>query len=363
MIKARINQLSNSTEALLNAVRTWAESTDSYMTKEFEDAVNTLVHTYESEAVPPVMRPFVALVQTIGEEWDAWAKAVSHKANPNEMPAKPFWDATRTLADLHGQTNYKRTARPQFTIEQLTEQGVNDEQMCRYFGFEDDKGAQMWKIKEEKQEPGKHLNESYVPPQQRLFDEEYKAHRIKIDYLIEKLEQKTGAGGEPEPQAVESLLDQNVSLGQIMLICRLDESQVREECERLGREVPLMHYDTKSSHFDPEMSDIQQRLVDSIGTTGADAYYEEPVSESDEPMPVNPDPNADTTESMVVLDTDGNPLSMESQIILLHQAGMADGDIATQLANDEYPVSHQRVNGVIRRWKRDPSQFSVPVLG
>ena len=367
MIKARINQLHRSVDKFIKAVDEWAGSTNSYVSKELEDSATELFATFSSDTVPPAVKFYEPLVKKLETGWGYWAKAVSLNANPNELPSQDFWDTLKAMANLYGEAHFKRTAKRVLSLEELTEKGVNDEQVCLYYGWTDGSGVQMHKGSEEREVPGTHLGDSFVSPQQELFDEEYRVHTMVVHQLFERLAVKTGGDKTPHPEKVKELVEQNVSLNQIMLIANLTEEEARAECVRQGVETPEMHYDSSSSHFDPEVSEIQQRILDSISSRDTDGHYEQPEMTVDtgeiEAVEHFSQEQAVEDGRMVIQSPDGETLSMESQVIMLHQAGMKDSEIAQEVASEEYPVSHQRVNGVIRRWKRDPSQFSVPTLG
>ena len=367
MIKARINQLHKSVDKFMRAVKEWAVSTNSYVSKEFEDAATELFATFSSDVVPPAVKGYEPLVKKLETCWGYWAKAVSFNANPNELPSQEFWDTLKEMANIYGEAHFKRTAKRVRSLEELTDKGVNDEQVCLYYGWTDDRGVQMNKVREEREVPGTHLGDSYVSPQQQLFDEEYRIYTLGVHQLFESLAVKTGGDKTPHPEKVRELVEQNVSLNQIMLITNLTEEEARAECVRQGVETPDMHYNTGSSHFDPEVSEIQQRVLDSISSRDTDSQYTQPDTTVDgeeiESIEHFHHEQLVDDSRMVIQSPDGETLSMESQVIVLHQAGMKDSEIAQEVGSEDYPVSHQRVNGVIRRWKRDPSQFSVPTLG
>ena len=349
MTKERTKQLLYAIFNVLENKRLWVESDQTYITRDFEVSVDELIVTYREGEIPQSIKQMLPLVVVVKDGWTAWKERIADRVDPQEMPAMEFWAALEQLEQIHDDiTNTRPPVRIE-TIEELEKQKVNRQQICTIYGWVDSDGTpQYHMIDEEKAEPGTHLGESYRSPGDRRRELEDQRRKDGIKAINDRVKEKVLLSQQTCPESLVELIEQGVSIAQIKEMKRVSEEEVISEAQRNNLPVPQKEYSVRhlTGLHDQEPSETRQRVLDSIGSEPADAYPGEAETNFGE--------GPETIE--VVSDE-----SVESQIIRMHLAdeGTKNSSIAKALSTEDHPVSVQRVNGVLRRYKKDPSQFFI----
>jgi hypothetical protein len=133
-------------------------------------AVEDAIAVYRQGAIPADLRKLADAVQAMATGWKAFEAEVARSGNPEQVPGGAFWALFEAVRDA------RKAATPQHPkrLEKLTkleEQKVPDHQICRMYDWMDPDGRpQLWKLEEEREEPGKWTKNLVSPAEKRRLE-------------------------------------------------------------------------------------------------------------------------------------------------------------------------------------------------
>jgi len=348
----------------------WINSDSAYITEAFEGAITELVESFRDGDIPAITRTHLEQVARLKLFWEEWQDRAIETGNPNELPTSEFWSVMDEIEATYNDIYDPPKGRKMETLEELEKQECTDHQICTIYGWLEDStgGPQYWKLTEERESPGKHLNASFANPaevqreERKLEAEQARSERNR------KLEDKLAAANTEAPETVEELAAQGITARQISLMKNIPVIEINRICDEAGVERPAAdypHVNQMRGVHDPEPNSIQQRILDAmtVDPVNGEEYTPAPAEAYtagellDNYGAEDGEPAEQETEA-IASDWSVDPAaSVDSNVIQLHQSGLKNGMIAEALSSEDHPVSIQRVNGVLRRFKNDPAQF------
>jgi len=323
----------------------WVQSDRPYITRGLDEAMGNLATLFAEGGIPAECRELEQLVRTLANEWKAW-QADADIRGATHLPDDSVWRAWELVEQSHD----KATAPPIPRIESvktLRDQGVSDNQICLIYGWQDARGRyEAWKIDEELAHPGKHTTD-WVDPVTKHRREVAEQQRQLAESIRQKRAEKVERLNAVAPESLEELVQQGVFLEQICDMKRLTEAEVVEQCQAAGLALPPRRPVASElvGRHDKPLDAAVARQLDARRRAGPQSD----PGPANEPGPAN-DPGPAS---------DGPPVTVEQQIVELHELGKTPKEIAEELGE----VSWQKCQAVIKRYEQDPDAVAMPAGG
>ncbi len=297
----------------------WIKSDFEYLPQSFEEAADGLVDIFVGGLIPAECRALAERVAEFGREWEGW-KAGAATSGEGCPQSNGFWRSLDNVRDARRRATPNSGPPPVESIADLERQKVGDAQICAIYGWGTLSKPDLTKLAEERAEPARHTGKDFVGPAKQEWERAQRDQAERVEKVRRERTEKIGklVVGESLPE----LLAQGVSARQIGLNLGKTMEEVYAECDRLALPRPTEEY--------------------------KDARY-----------PTAPE-NSVLTDATVVLEEAGQPLTLEQQIVELHQQGNNSREIAEILSTPEEPVSWQKAGAIIRRFKEQPEAFASP---
>jgi len=318
----------------------WAGRTDlPYVTSGLNEAMVDLIEGWAHGSIPGDCRTLQELVAAFGREWHDWQADADRRGTVMIPPGQSTWKAWEAVVgEYRGVTAPQRP--PVESVKLLREQRVGDPQICEIYGWIDARGTpETWRIEEELAEPGKHTT-GWVDPVTRLREAAATEQSAIFERVKRLRERKVARMSLECPESLEDLVRQNVSLGQIAEMLRTTPEKVLAQCEVLGLPRPPEgpSLNATPGQFEPELPEPMARQF-----KAQDAERKRLADQ-------------EKTGKKAAAET----LSVEQQIVQLHEQGVEAADIASELTTSEQRVSPQKVRAVIKRYEEDPGAVAMP---
>ena len=177
------------------------------------DAVELLIDTFDEGDMPSAMRKMNELVQQLSAELVAF----DHRDDQEtQVPEESFFGAVEAIFSARKHAVMDSEPRRIESIKDLMEQKVTMEQIARMYGFVDRfERPEVWKVREELDKPGTHVNENWVNPaeKKRLRQLEDQQQR-REDAVSNGMRRKLGKSRAPCPETCQQLWMEGVSAEQ-----------------------------------------------------------------------------------------------------------------------------------------------------
>jgi len=325
---------------LLEEQEKWAHASDSVIDEGFAEAAAEIIEAFSTHEIPVGMEPLAAHVAGFARHW----KAFRGRIQDGDELALPTPETYVALNEIHQACAIANAGPPKVveSIKTLTDQKVPDAQICRIYEWIDPAGTiETWKLQEELATPGRHVSEDFVHPREKARRMNLEGARRNLDDLQRRCYLKTDALTATAPEALEDLVKQGISGRQACRMLRITPQDLLTACDKAGLECPPMDYDspqTVRAPHEEELSPEAERSFDA---------GKEIVMGGDKL-------NAPKSSSADVLDgEEGPPMTIEQQVIALHEGGNANSEIVETLNG----ISRQKVASVIKRFKKNPELF------
>ena len=366
---ARTTELLFLVSAATNARTQWIESDSTYITDIFESEITELIDGFREGDIPAPARPILEQVARLKIHWDEWQDRAMRTGDATELPGNDFWLVMDEIENSHQRILDPPKRKPLETIEELDKQQVSDNQICLIYEWLDAQGApEYWKLKEERDKPGTHINADFVDPAVAQREHRKREQEHVTAERNAKLKAKLNESNREAPETVEELIAQGITARQISLMKNIPVIEINRMADEAGLDRPAVdypHVNQLRGIHDSEPDDVNQRILDAMTPdnpdVGGDPIVPPAEIYSAADLMDNFGESADNLGGTVepvaeVPDIDAG-FGLEGSIIKLHKGGLKNGAIADNLSTDDHPVSIQRVNGVLRRYKNDPTQF------
>jgi hypothetical protein len=372
---ARTTELLSIVSAATSARTQWINSDSTYVTEVFESEIEELITGFRQGDIPAPTRKILEQVARLKIHWEEWQDRAMRTGDATELPGNDFWLVMDEIENSHQRIMDPPKRKPLETIAELEKQEVSDYQICLIYEWMDAQGTpEYWKLKEERDEPGKHINDDFVDPAvtQRELRKREQGH-ITAERNA-KLKAKLEASNRESPETVEELIEQGITARQISLMKNIPVIEINKIADDAGLEHPAVdypHVNQLRGLHDSEPDDVHKRILDAMTPGNPDVGGEPVVPPAEAYVAAELVDNFGESESnlgdthsgqlaaTMLEEADGESveIGLEANIIMLHHSGEKNGAIAEELSTDDHPVSIQRVNGVLRRYKNDPTQF------
>lgn len=336
----RVGNLFKLVDTFFEVYQEWVEDEDTLrVTELLEVTTDQLVEVFETGDIPAQCRNLARAVEELGRQWLAFKTKAANAVTPrDEMPGMAFQKQIRLVMEARQDAKPKQIVMPE-PIETLTKQNVSDRQICLIWEWTEADGApQLWKLREERAEPGKHTKD-YVPPSQRRRQLQAQRELEVMQQIHEKTERRLKQRTEPAPEPTKELIQQGLSAKQIAKMKLITVAEVLQVADEHGLERPRLEYDPLESTkglFDKTPNESGQRILDTLQPAG------DADNEDDE----------DDTEAEA-----GGPLTLEQEIVEYHKQGKSAVEIAELVSTEAAPVSRQKVQAIVKRFEEEPAAF------
>ena len=320
-------------DRLLEAHQEWVTSDQTALPVEFVLAVEEVCESFNSGLIPADLRELERRATSLTGAWrlaekeagvDGWERGA--------LPGNGFWRALEFLGAERVKLQDQGPSSIE-TIAQLTEQKVTDAQICKIYGWEDSSGRpQMYKLREERAEPGKHTA-SWVDPNTLRRLEQLAAQGRKLDELRARGEAKRKRLTEPPPETIPQLIQAGVSAKQIAEMHHITVDEVLRIGKELGQPVQR-EYAPLTAGRQPNEAQITEEALRSQDQWSRAGKARKPApapveSAGDEELPdVDEEAMGEVIDQEAGTATEGG---VESNILGYAQAGYDAKSIATML--------------------------------
>ncbi len=351
---------------LIETWNKWSSNPDTrYITKTFEDAVEECLFVFADGTIPGDLRTLHERMDVLQEHWQAWNQRNETSGGKYPIPGEEFWKAMKAMetARIAATRPVRRSLEPIAQLDALRPQPT-DAQICRMYGFMDDDGApEIWKLQEERAEPGKHTgpDTGWMPPYERRQQAEEAQRQEIIERLTRQRDSKVKFLTAVAKESIEELVGTGVGGKQICNMKKIEREELEAYCDEHRLAIPeweslSLNAVAADTDYEPEEEPAEALRLQPMKPPARMAMddYGESESESEiESEPVSPD--AETVTELA----DG-PMTLEQEIVMYHQAGGMDAKaIAAAVSRPGNEVNYQKVGKVIKRWEKDPTAFET----
>lgn len=336
-------------DRFLTVHEAWAQDQEiHWITDEYEQACDNMIELFAHGDLPGECRQLAAQVAALGREWSAFRDRVLATGDSKALPGQSFGKVVSLLSEAR-QAAKPRNIPSLESIKDLKEQKVSDAQICVIYEWVDDNGPQLWKLREELAEPGKHTKDYIPPSHQRRLNRPLREKEI-IEATARAFDTKLNrAKAAVAPESIETLIGQGLSASQIAGMKDCSVGDVFAEADRLGLERPATSYDLKGAAHDRKPSESEQRVLDQLGKG---------------PRTAPPAPAGGQDDDEDAGDGVEGAMSLEDEVIQYHLAGgKSAAEIAALVTSEGFEVSRQKVQAIIQRYQADPTAFEKVSAG
>lgn len=335
----RKDQIKQQMDRLMAAHHDWAADTSHKgVTQEFADVVDDTLALFATGDIPGDFRMLFEKADIVAGLWADWHAEVEDTGDAQILPSREFdaamdkWYDARKASEKAGW--YAMTP-----IEQLEREGVNDDQICKHYGwYTEAMQPDKKKLAAERKKPGTHTGKNLVHPQQRRMDAmEEKRVEARGDFR-QLLVAKHTASESTVAATVLELVAQQVSGRQISKMKKISIEQVMQECDEAGVDRPDVDYAdvrTVRAPSEPEIAEGTSRAMD------AERKNPTRPSSRDSDRPTVTDSPADESEKDKVI-------PLEERVLDLASGGKTAAEIVASLEPDK--VSEVRVSAIIKQF-------------
>lgn len=195
----------------------WRGSVTKQMSESVELALKRMFQLCASTDVDDDAKEVIMAIDRVHAEFDAFEQAqLSSPESVHPTGTPELRSAIRVLASVLPERHYRLPEE----IRDLMDSGVNDEQICRIYGFQNEDGVPDYgKLSQEKRKPGTHFDpETWVhPTEKRRQNEINELWRVRTPAKIETYE-TTQSERRLASETLQELIEQGVDADQIALM-------------------------------------------------------------------------------------------------------------------------------------------------
>ncbi|MGV3485952.1 MAG: hypothetical protein ACO1RT_16165 [Planctomycetaceae bacterium] len=296
----------------------WGGTSVLQMSEAVETALDNLCDLVSATSVDDNAKELVMSIGGVSRAFTDWAEAAAIAPDQTDPAGSA---ALRTeLANLVSVIANEKPSKLPEPIRDLMDQGTNDEQICRIYGFFDPitRAVDMVKLAEEKANPGTHYKpDTFIQPhllrRQREINEAFEDRPVKSHVRVGKPALKPRAVA---PESIDTLLAQGIEPEQIAHMKNITVQEVEAHAAKRG--IPL----AGRTIPDPDKAGEIQRA------------REQRRAE------LKPQSHPEIED-------------MSERIAMCWMGGMKATDIAIALESDYPDLSWQRVNSMIQVWEKE----------
>lgn len=365
--------------------KTWVESDYRYVTEDLERAADELIEAFSAGTIPGDLRRVEQVVsREFAPAWEAFKRVARATGDVNTLPDDGFWLAVANLEKARAEAEPKPPLSIE-SIDELTRQGVPDRQICLIYEWVDDRGSpELWRLREERAEPGKHTQFWVSAAERRRQAQEGRQHELRRQ-IAERQTKKVERLTKPCQETTEELLRQGLAAGQIAEMRKISIEEVLDEADRLNIPRPPVRYASPGGQrapHDPEPNEAAARIFDANAANSGKRGRGRPPKPRPAPPPFpnqkssaeedddvyDPEEALSTTdlsggessdESGEAPETEGDStaaadlplgaMTLEDEILTYHRQGLDPEAIAAAASSPNAKVTVRKVNAVIRR--------------
>lgn len=335
----RRRELLETVDHLRAAHDRWAKAKNiPYLTAPLERAIDGTVLMFEDGDLPADCRGLARSVERLAEVWGEVKRRYALAADKTD-PApltQEFWRALDGVIDARDEAEPKRAPVIE-SIETLEKQGVRDAQICKIYDWvEDDGSPQVWKLAEERENPGKHTK-NHVPAVVREREERERKRREFLDTMRRQRDQKIASMREPDQTPLRELVEEGLAAVQIARMKKTTVEDVLEQCDAAGIPRPPERYEYPDrGEHEPGIPEETQRALE--------AERENPTRGRRRPSPATVVPEMEDGEDDVV----HMGTTVEEEIRQLHGEGLTAPEIRARVSTEQNEVPMSLVVQTIR---------------
>lgn len=334
------------------AHRVWVETSDSKLIPEDELYQRFQEISDQARVIyAPQASPLEQLILRFSPHWQAFVSQQQTTSDPTLLPSPDLWQVWEHLESVFFQSKTPKLKRVE-TLQELLDQKVGREQICKILGFVDDTGAvDLQKLHEEIAQPGRHIDKNWVAPVNRLIASQIKQMEVEAETLSRRRNAKIAAATTPARESIESLVVNGVSAVQISKLKKISIDAVYDYCREHNLPEPPYDYtgvmQSPGAH-DPAISPERQSAMDNLGKDHSPQFAptRHPMAEDDE-LPQGDSIEGDDPESPNGVDLSDLPPEEANQVQEASQyyaAGMDVAGIASAMS-----LHGNKVRGLLRK--------------
>jgi len=347
------------TENVLETHTAWVEDRGPFDT--FAEGCEELIEVFGAGTIPGGCRALAEAVDELRPHWQRFKTEAGEQLEGSILPDNGFWRAFEHIEAVQA-ARKTPAAPPPEPIEDLIAQKVSERQICMIYKWVDEFENPLFeKLREERANPGTHTGAGFVhPAEQARIDAEKKRQEIE-DRIRERRAWKIEQASKPGPESVTKIVQDGISGEQASKMLRCSVEDFYAQCDALGLERPPLRYDSLTGRGELErpLTEGEEAALaaeQKQPTRGARSMQQR---EEEDIVPPAPQQARDAVEQEPFTTA---PMTLEQQIVALHQTGdRKPKAIAMELSQiGPVPVSIQKVNAVLKRFKEDPEAFDAP---
>lgn len=375
-------------ENLLAEHTAWAESEDSELhpSDGFYKAVEETIEIFGDGDIPGKLREVERSIRDLATEWAEFIDRVDQTNDPKALPNSKFWKLVDTIRVQREVAAPSKRFRLE-TIAELVAQKVPNAQICKIYGWVDAGGRpEVWKLQEEISTPGTHVGPDFVPPHERKRLAQEARQKEIIRTIQARIDRRVKTANEPAHEPIETLARQGVFVRQIAKMKKMTVPEVLSELKGLGIEPPPMDAAdslaraSQIEHPEGELGDARRRVDEAtrrplrrpepVRETVPEQEFAEQESPADAlgdefaGAEILDEDDAGQGDALAMLDASDREaaelgeqlagLTIEQEIVQLHEAAMPDKEIAKGLGIQVGKVRH-----TLKKWRENPSAFEA----
>lgn len=263
------------------------------------------------------------------------------------LPPNAFWAALEAISS-HLLAVTTPAMKPLEPIKDLVAQGVSPTQIAKIYGFKDVRGN--WSeamVREELAKPGTHTGEGWVDPRlQRKIDRQT-ARAEAVGRAREVVARKIARREAQPKESLQELIEQGVSLDQIVKIFRTTPDDILAQCRAEGLPEPAAAPPGTSMASIYATDAEVERGEAFVRQAGQAGRHTEEVIEGDEG-----DESGDDAEPQASSQT------LEQQIVACHLQGLGVEETVQALQHLE-GAGPRKVKAVVKRYQENPEAFGM----
>ena len=363
----------------------WVESDAKFITEDFERAADELVEGFLEGSIPGEFRKLERVISLeLAPAWQRFKEEAP--GDPHLLPGDAFWLAVAHVEKASEEAEPRQRQSIE-SIETLRRQGVSDRQICLIYDWVDGRGnPELWRLREEEAEPGKHTKNWISAAERRRLEQESRQQQLRRQ-IAERQTRKVEQLTKPCQESIEELLVQGLSATQIAEMRRCSVDDVFHEADRLGVVRPPLNYSplgTGRGVHDADISEAQARIHDATAKNGRGRRTAPPkparpsspppasneVGQDGEYADAQDDDVLDAEEAFAMSDADdaaepaagnaapaGESQTLEQEIVAYSQAGMDEHAIAQAVSAPGQKIGVKKVRAILKRFAEEPAAF------
>ncbi len=325
----------------------------------FVSQVDEMLEGFTDIDMPTGLDNLYSLVGKFADLWKAWRAHVVD--DELALPSKEVWTALHAvedvIAELEGGSPKVIESIKELDRQQRHSGGtLTDAQICRMYEWVDASGdLELWRLREERESPGKHIPADYVHPAEKKRRGKLAAKKQKMVELHQRSILKCEALMASAPESLADMVAQKLSARQMANMMHCSVADVVAACAAQGLDTPPTDYDSTTTMRAPheqKLSDAANRSFDAGASVNVGGLLEQ---ENDPDPP--PQPPFDESEPTPVVPADMTDMTTDQRVVALHKQGKGATEIAKEVHAMGDAISWQKAKAIIKRYEANPELF------